>query len=356
MTLGFFIYKGLLKSLVFKTEKHYSKKFPKVSVIVAVRNESENIPHLLESLKKQDYHDYDIIIVDDYSTDNTLELLEKYTQNKHNIKIIQVKENKYQWGPKKNALHIGILEAEGEIILTTDADCRPEAGWITAMSRKIVQGAGIVVGFSPLICENTLIGRLKSLEALAAGIVSAGLIGINRPYMAVGRSFGYLRKLYLQKGGFGKSGIIPSGDDDLLLHRLSGSAKVEFVNAPLSKVISFDNSSDYVSKKRRHFSVTPIFPPVFIAMGVMVFLYILMIVLLLFISLATGKLSIQYFLICFLIKIIIDCLILNHGAKLLNEKYNAFDFILAEFMQFPYTLILQPLSLIGSVKWRGRTL
>ena len=331
--------------------------FPAVSVVIAVRDEEANILELLKSLQTQDYSNFEAIIVDDASSDDTREIVEGFCRHRANFRVISAGENTYNWGPKKNAIHSGILQSRSEIILTTDADCRPKPGWIKGITANFSVGIGAVAGYSPLIFNNNIISRLKSLEALATAIAAAGFIGAGRPFLAVGRNFAYRRSLYLEIGGFGESGEAPAGDDDLLLQRIGKCAKTAFSFDPNTIVPSYPEIGGYFARKRRHFSSAKRYALPFILAGAVVFLLITGITALIIwglFKLAFGLLSAGALI--FGLKAVCDYVLLRRGARKLNDDFKLSDMIIVELIQIPYTLILQPLSFIGGINWRGRRL
>ena len=352
--LSLFLFRGFERSSSTGGSSN-AADFPTVSVVIAVRDEEANILELLKSLHAQEYPDFEVIIVDDASSDNTREIAEDFCRGKVNFRVISAGENIFNWGPKKNAIHSGILQSHGEIILTTDADCRPKSGWIKGIAAEFSAGIGAVVGYSPLIFEDTIAGRLKSLEALATAIVAAAFIGAGRPFLAVGRNFAYRRSLYMEIGGFGESGKAPAGDDDLLLQRIGNHAKTIFCFDPMTIVPSYPDTGDYIARKRRHFAVAKRYLPPFILAGVMVFLLIAGIT----VSIVGGLFFFNLSLLIagalvLIIRASCDYILLKCGARKLNDDFQLLDMIWAELLQIPYTLILQPLSFIGRIKWRGR--
>lgn len=353
--LGILINQGLKKSWKSCSRLNSNRKL-RISVVIAVRNEIENITGLLTSLSFQTYDNYEVIIVDDNSSDGTREIADEFCREKSNFSLIEAPENRYGWGPKKNALNAGISASTGEIILTTDADCRPSPEWIESFAGKF-DNAGAVIGFSPIRSKQNLFGRLKTLESLASAIVSASLIGINKPYMATGRNFAYRKSLYLESGGFGETGKAAAGDDDLLLQRLQKKAPVLFNFDAAAKNESFEGAGGYIARKRRHFSVARKFPALLLVFGGIVIAVQLAAVA----AIITGilmnlKILAAAGILFYSIKIYIDHIILVKGAKILEEEYRIFDFFIAEIFQIPYSLILQPVSFFGKINWRGRRL
>jgi len=329
----------------------------KISVIIAMRNEEGNVKELVDSLAKQDHDNFEIILVDDNSDDRTKSTAEELSIGKANFRVISAGENKFGWGPKKNAIHHGIEQSSGEIIVTTDADCRPEPGWLTGISENFSPATGAVAGFSPLRFDSGLIGRLKSLEALASAIISAAFIGAGRPFLAVGRNFAYRKRLYYELGGFGAAGSAPAGDDDLLIQAIAEKAGVGFTFAKETIVPSFPEAGGYFSRKRRHFNSAKRYKTEFLLIGILVFLLMLCIPTLLIAGIVKG--SIVLFisgLVAWQVKIMMDLSLLEAGSKMLGEKYGILDFLIAELIQIPYTLLLQPMSMMGSINWKGRKL
>jgi len=180
----------------------------KLSIVIASRNEASNIPHLLHDLSNQDYptENVEIIIVDDGSTDNSLELLKQST-----FKIYES-----DGVGKKAAIDQAIRQSTYDLILTTDADCRLPKNWIKSMiapfSQKEVQ----------MICGPVAIGQIKSffqkcqaLEFMSLMGSTAGAIGIGHAFMSNGANMAFRKSIY-----FNSEKNIASGDDVFLLHHV----------------------------------------------------------------------------------------------------------------------------------------
>ena len=139
-----------------------------VSVVVAARDEEKHIGKCIKALVNQSYPEnlYEIIIVDDRSTDMTAEIVRELSQQNSLIKLIQIKEKSKDIAPKKHALETGIKAAKGEIILTTDADCEPTPEWIKIMVSYFETDVGLVAGFSPteLSKKPTIFSKLFTLD------------------------------------------------------------------------------------------------------------------------------------------------------------------------------------------------
>lgn len=207
---------------LFRIPKGKNSSQPGVSVVVAARNESENIDLLLTALTAQTYpaDKYEIILVDDESTDDTAERVRQYQNSHRNIRLLRTQNRAQVVSPKKAALHLGITHARGEIILLTDADCVPPPKWIAGMVRYFEPDVGMVIGFSPYELPDLrkIRHRLFALDSLALAAVAAGTCGWGRPATCSGRNLAYRKKVFQQVDGFSRIRQFVSGDDDLFLH------------------------------------------------------------------------------------------------------------------------------------------
>lgn len=219
--ISFLIYLYYLKifyiGLRNKKEKiNYNK--PYVSVVIATRNESENISRLLTSLVNQTYpvNLYEIIIADDGSIDNTTEIVKTFSKKWNNIKLIQVKGRKEAVSPKKNALTQAIETSDGEVILSTDADCIVGKYWIESMVAGFNDNE-MIIGFSRTKIndwkKSNLIQKFEHFDFLTMFIVAAGAISSGKYFSCSGQNIGYKKSAFQTVGGFEKIKHIVSGDD-----------------------------------------------------------------------------------------------------------------------------------------------
>ena len=199
------------------------KAQPTVTVVVAAHSESENIDACLSALAAQRYPSdrTEIVVVDDRSTDDTPSRAGQWAGRIPGLRVVRVADARYAC-PKKNALDLGIRTGSGELILTTDADCRPPPSWIASTARCFDAATGMVIGYAPLIPSNT--GRLQgllSLQGLVVSALAAGSAGIGFPLTCSGRNLAYRRSAFEAVGGFSAIGHILGGDDVLLMRRIA---------------------------------------------------------------------------------------------------------------------------------------
>lgn len=333
-----------------------------LSVIIAARNEENNLVGLLEALIVQNYpkDKFEIIVVDDRSKDQTESILKNYSAKYDNIIYHRIKDTIPELVGKKRALTEGMTHARGEIMLFTDADCRPHPGWLTSMNTAFSQGFDAVVGYSPLLNESTniwqkIVHHLKKLERMAMFTLSAGSIGWNWGMTATGRNFAYKKKVFEELAGFEGIGFIPSGDDDLFLQKISRSKKYKlcFVTTKDSFVPSLDNKSyseSFNQEKRRgskfrfySFPIKLISSMMFIYLTLLFFTFILCL---------ADLVQWKYFLIPFIIKCGIDFLILLQGAVIFREYRILCVFPFAEVLYAPYFIVFGLLGTFRKYTWK----
>ena len=120
---------------------------PPVSVIICARNESENLRRFLPLILEQNYDEYEVIIVNDGSCNNTERLIKELQKDYHNLYITNIPQETRIISHKKLAITVGIKAAKNEILLFTDADCRPlTPNWISSMVRNFDNDTEFVLG------------------------------------------------------------------------------------------------------------------------------------------------------------------------------------------------------------------
>jgi len=196
-----------------------SKHF--ITVLVPARNEAVHIRACLDALARQTYDQslFEVIVINDRSTDATEKIALESKKIFSNFKVHSIAETPKGIAPKKHALNEGIKIARGEIVLCTDADCRPEEGWIQSMAESFTENVGMVVGYSPIEPRSalSLFQHFVALDSLALASIAAGSAFWGKPLTATGRSLAYRKSVFNEVGGFSKIAHFISGDDDLLL-------------------------------------------------------------------------------------------------------------------------------------------
>lgn len=228
---------------------------PKLSLIIAAKNEEKNIFPLIDALEQLNYQNenFEVIIVDDSSTDNTTKLIQSRISEKNNFQLI--KAEKKEFDGKKGALSIGIKNAKNNFIVITDADCKPETNWLNSIAGTLDYGYDFVFGVAPIQTGKTLVEKLSAFENLRNTYLTIAAVGLNIPYSAAARSFAFRKTSFERIGGYGKTTETLLGDDDLLMREaVKHKMLIGTVIEPDALVYSAapQNFNEYFQQKKRH--------------------------------------------------------------------------------------------------------
>jgi len=357
LLIGFYsVILVLIIAGLFRLKKGTSSKKPFVSIVIAARNEEENLPACLDALVAQTYPAklFEIIVVNDRSSDGTLSILEKSEQKYNKIQWIDIRKPHPQMAPKKWALDQGIRQAKGEIILTTDADCQPPKKWIESVLTFFEDDVGLVAGFSPLtrMEKLNLFHSLLVLDSMALAGVAAGSIGFGFPLTCNGRNLAYRKSVFIEVGGFESIARFVSGDDDLFLHRVKKNTKwkIRYAADKNAAVPSRPPEKlwDFIQQRLRHASKGRSY-----AWGLrlgLVAVYLMNLVLILALMLSEFH---SLFLNGFIIKSVLEFFIVWKMAHLFGQKRWLSVFPVAMILHPFYVVVLGLWGQIGQFHWKG---
>ena len=232
---------------------------PGVSIIIAAHNEGYNLSQYLPALLTQDWPEYEVIVVDDGSEDDTREVVEQYMVHDPRLHMTFVPRGARVGSTKKLAITLGAKSAQYDYLLLTDADCVPAGNqWI----REMMQGfdkADLVLGFGAYFEEEGHINRLVRYDTLFNGLHYLGAALCGHPYMGVGRNLAYRKSLFFESGGFTHLMTNRAGDDDLFVNRVATKENTAVVLSRESFTWSLSKKTfkEWWQQKRRHVSVSP---------------------------------------------------------------------------------------------------
>ena len=235
---------------------------PPVSVIICAKNEQENLKEFLPSILEQNYPNFEVIVVNDGSYDNTEEVLNLFSQKYSNLYYTTMPNDVKVLSPKKLALTVGIKAAKNEILVFTDADCRPQSSdWLALMVRNFSPKTEFVLGFGDYFREKKIINHLITFDTLFIAMQYFGFAYRGFPYMGIGRNMAYRKSTFFERSGFAGHLHVASGDDDLFVNSASNRENTQIECAKESKTLSVPKSSfsRWLSQKRRHLTTSPLY-------------------------------------------------------------------------------------------------
>lgn len=330
-----------------------------VSIVIAVRDEEENIDMLLRHLAKQEYplHLFEIILADDHSQDNTLKIIDQLKlESDLNIRVIH---NAPQEVGKKAALNKGMLKAKGELLITTDADCTMGKYWLRSMvafyekeQPYLIMGPVLYKTYTKKAFE-----RFQVLEFFSLLAASAGAAGLNRPLFCNAANMAFNREI-INTLNDPLSSETPSGDDTMLLLSIKKEypGKIRFNNDRYALVETFPEKTwrDFWNQRKRWVSKSKYYHDFdIIFASFMVFVTNLLLIVFL-ILMCFSSLFIDYFIAFFILKLLIDSLFLFPVIHYF-KKYDVLPVYLPLQILYPFYAITTALGgKFSGFKWKNR--
>ena len=305
-----------------------------VSVIIAARNEAHNLKNFLPKILSQDYNNFEVILINDASTDETDQIITDFQKTHKNLKVIHLEATASYTGNKKNALTKGIEAASNNHLLFSDADCEPVSqNWIAEMTSQFDEHIKIILGYGAYKKEPSFINKLIRYETLLTAIQYFSYTKAGLPYMGVGRNLAYKKELFQQTAGYESHANLRSGDDDLFINQIATKQNTVICFMANSFTASKPKKSfmAWFQQKRRHISTADHYKPIHrFLLGLFYFsqftFWVLAILLLIFSH------NWQLVTILVVIRLILHYIAIYKSSLKLNEKDLIFLFPILDFV------------------------
>jgi poly-beta-1,6-N-acetyl-D-glucosamine synthase len=233
-----------------------------VSVIICARNEAENLSRFLPEVLRQDHPDFEVIVVNDCSDDDTYLVLGSLLKEYKNLKTTTIYKDPKFTHNKKLAQLVGIKAAKNEILLFTDADCRPESDkWLRNMVSHFEDSTTFVLGYGGYMKDKGLLNAYIRTDTANIAMQYLGMAIRGVPYMGVGRNLAYRRSEFFRVKGFGIHSNLASGDDDLFVNNnaLGKNTRVEFSLPAHTRSVPSSTAAEWMTQKKRHLTTSPFY-------------------------------------------------------------------------------------------------
>ena len=331
-----------------------------ISIIIPFRNENDNILKNLRSIERQSYpkDKYEIIYVNDSSTDNSVEIIET-NKKSDNIKVLSVPGDFFPNAHKKRAIRFGIENAGGEIIVTTDADCVYNKDWLGVLLRYLDDKTAFVSGPVEFEDNGNFFERLQRIEFAGLVISGAGLIGINKPVICNAANIAYRKTVFDQVNGFDDQLKLSSGDDELLMQKIwkETEYKIKFCPDKKAVVKTIPNKSipEFYQQRKRWASKGLFYADKLLILKlILIFLFYLSIPVEIFLGIFLSTKFFVILLAGLLFKAFFEYLVLKRGTELLFDRKLFRLFIFAEILHIPYIIISGISGIFGNFIWKER--
>lgn len=340
-----FYYLFIFSRLAFFKDKSKQGSEP-VSVIICAKNERDNLLEFLPKYLNQNYPKFEVIVVNDNSSDDTEDVLKAFAlQNKH-LKIVNVPDSDRFFGSKKFALTLGIKAAKYDRVLLSDADCYPASkNWLQKMS-NYQKGKKIILGFGAYEKQKGLLNKLIRFETFYTALQYLSFAKAKMPYMGVGRNLAYHTELFFKNRGFASHQHILSGDDDLFINEVANKHNTQIVVDEEAHTISKPKNSyqKWFRQKKRHFSAGKHYKFKHkIMLGLLQLSQLLLIVL--FIALVIKVRPVYLIVGVFVLRYLIQMLIF----KLSTNKVGGKDLILLSPFFEIFFMVFNPIIVISNL-------
>jgi len=235
---------------------------PPVSVIICARNEAENLSGFLPSVLEQDYPDYEVIVVNDCSEDESYDILGGFLEQYPHLRISTITKDPKFTHNKRFAQFIGIKAAKNEVLVFTDADCQPASSkWLEGIASHFDEKTTFVLGYGGYLREDGVLSKYISYDTMVIAMQYLGMALKGFPYMGVGRNLAYRRSLFFDNKGFGSHNQLISGDDDLFVnsHATKANTCIEYRAETHTRSVPSKNLAEWMAQKKRHFTTAPLY-------------------------------------------------------------------------------------------------
>lgn len=357
------LYRNWLMKLNIFTPKNQSTTFQSFSIIIPARDEDKNIGNCLNSILQNHYPkaNFEIIVIDDFSTDDTASIVLKFGLKYGNVKLIQLKNilSEHVNSYKKKAIEIAITKASFDWIITTDADCMAGKNWLQLFNGFIDEYKPVFIA-APVVFTHTggFLSLFQSLDFISLQGITAASVSAGFHSMCNGANLAYKKASFFAVDGFKGLDNIASGDDMLLMNKIKKAfpGKIAYLynpeaiiyTSPMKTWKDFLNQRIRWASKATHYEDKKIF-------FVLLWVYFLNMYLLA-ILIASFFIThlIWYWVAMVAFKTIIELLFMYPSAKFFNRQKQLWWFLLMQPFHIVYTVVSGLFGSMGTYNWKGR--
>jgi cellulose synthase/poly-beta-1,6-N-acetylglucosamine synthase-like glycosyltransferase len=352
------------KNPIFQFNSTPSNSF--ISLIVPVRNEANSIGDLLEYLNYQSFKYFEVLVIDDNSTDNTSEIvIQMQSKVNYALRLIALPQELIGKAPKKAAITLGVQHAKGELIVTTDGDCKHPTDWLRDIHSFYKQtNAQLIAAPVQMVQESGTDGQfaLQNIQevefALLTGVGAATMMA-GFPTMCSGANLAYTKEAFLKVNGYQGFDHIASGDDEFLMHKIyhvfPKGVKYLKSQGAIVKTIPLQNLKSFFQQRKRwagKWRAYKHLPSILLAiLGSMAHVSL--------IALLFGSIFLYFdwkiALFLWLMKSLVEIWLCLEVMFFLNKSFKKFQWIcMMAFFNSLYVMLIAIVSNFSGYTWKGR--
>jgi len=322
---------------------------PPVTVIITTRDQEAILAQQLPLILEQEYPEFQVVVVNDASFDDTEELLKKLALQYPHLYHTFVPEGVQSVSTKKMALTVGIKAAKYDYLLFTEANCLPSGPhWIASMMQQFTPGTSVVLSYSRYATIKGVFKKLIAFDNLFQGLRYLGLAASKRPYMGIGRNLAYRKELFFNQRGFASHLNLYSGEDDLFISDVAkgSNTRVEVSPAAVMNIVTDDVKSHWKENRINQIYTSTYYKPMAkFRTGMEIFsryaFYAVFITILVF-SLVNWNLPLLIVNgVIFLLRFIIQMVVINRSAKVLNDQKFYLSILIFDLFLPCYVMLLR---------------
>jgi glycosyltransferase involved in cell wall biosynthesis len=334
---------------------------------VAARDEEKNITNCIQSLLKQDYpiDKFEILIVDDFSTDNTAELVKKFETSETNLKYLSSTAKRLEKiivSYKREAIQTGINASKGKYILLTDADCIVPPSWITTFSEQFIKEDGVFIGGPVVISDEkpSLLTSFQGLDMIGMMVITGAGYQSGNQLLANGANMGFSKQVFNELGAYTQFPKKASGDDMFLLHHFHHHhpKSIRFLKTLSAVVVTQPEYAikSLLKQRIRWASKNNAYKEMNINFSLSVlFMVSLTIIILGVLSIIKASIFFPGFCVLYILKIFSDYLLQREAIRFFNKRTLAKYFFLSQNIHTIYIAWVGIMaSLFPFYYWKGR--
>jgi glycosyltransferase involved in cell wall biosynthesis len=231
-----------------------------VSVVLCARDAYEHLTELIPALLRQDYPDFEIVVVNDCSDDETEEYLKDLERNETKVKPVQLKQHLNFFNGKKFPLSMGIKSAQHDLIVLTDCNCMPvNEQWLRSVVNRYNSRTEIVIGYSPYVQKKSTLNRLMRFDAMQNGLLYLSAALNRHAYMGIGKNLSYRKELFYRNQGFISHYTTTVGEDDLFINQVATKKNTEVLIDAENAILTTPTNSFklWMRQKSSRYSTVP---------------------------------------------------------------------------------------------------